>query len=145
MFMASKNGQRLGFLQDLILLAAAVSACIFRISCILDTFQKPLILAFVAQTHRFQNVSIYYLVRYALSRMEPEEDKKRKAGAAAVLQKLDERERIKDLASGDLGAPQRSRKEDLVLNQYEQVIASEVIAPEDIPVSFDGTLWKTNT
>ena len=71
--------------------------------------------------------------------MEPEEDKKRKAGAAAVLQKLDERERIKELASGgDTGPARRSRKEDLVLNQYEQIIAGEVIAPEDIPISFDG-------
>jgi len=85
-----------------------------------------------------QNISVYYLVRYAMSRMEPEEDKKRKAGAAAVLQKLDDRERLKRLANGEAEPARRSRKEDLVLNQYEQVIASEVIAPEDISVSFDG-------
>lgn len=70
--------------------------------------------------------------------MEPEEDKKRKAGAAAVLQKLDDRERLKRLANGEVEPARRSRKEDLVLNQYEQVIASEVIAPEDIALSFDG-------
>lgn len=74
--------------------------------------------------------------------MEPEEDKKRKAGAAAVLQKLDERERMKELVAGDDGLMRRSRKEDLVLNQYEQIIASEVIAPEDIPVSFEGTTTR---
>lgn len=34
----------------------------------------------------------------------------------------------------------RLRKEDLALNQYEQAIAMEVVAPEDIPVSFEGTL-----
>ena len=70
--------------------------------------------------------------------MEPEEDRKRKAGAAAVLQKLDERERIKKLADGEGAVPRRSRKEDLTLNQYEQIIASEVIAPEDISVTFEG-------
>ena len=73
-----------------------------------------------------------------MSRMEPEEDKKRKAGATAVLQQLDERERRKRLADGEVEPHRRSRKEDLVLNQYEQIIASEVIAPEDISVSFDG-------
>lgn len=30
------------------------------------------------------------------------------------------------------------RKEEFVLNQYEQTIASEVVAPEDIAVSFEG-------
>ncbi|MCJ1284578.1 hypothetical protein MMC26_003911 [Xylographa opegraphella] len=102
--MASRN--KLGLVQDLVLLAAA-------------------------------NISVYYLVRYVLSRMEPEEDKKRKAGAAAVLQRLDERERIKELADGEAGVPRRSRKEDLTLNQYEQIIATEVIAPEDISVTFE--------
>ena len=72
--------------------------------------------------------------------MEPEEDKKRKASAAAVLQRLDERERIKELADGDGGIPRRSRKEDLALNQYEQIIATEVIAPEDISVTFEGMI-----
>ncbi|MCJ1479446.1 hypothetical protein MMC13_008132 [Lambiella insularis] len=83
------------------------------------------------------NISVYYLIRYVLSRMEPEEDKKRKAGATAVLQRLDERERMKELVGGEHGPQRRPRKEDLVLNQYEQIIASEVIAPEDIPVTFE--------
>lgn len=34
--------------------------------------------------------------------------------------------------------PRGTRKEDLVLNQYENLIAMEVVAPEDIPVGFDG-------
>ena len=33
----------------------------------------------------------------------------------------------------------RPRKEHLVLNQYEQRVAMDVVAPEDIPVKFDGT------
>ena len=38
----------------------------------------------------------------------------------------------------EVNAPRQARKEDLVLNQYEQTIASEVIAPEDIALKFDG-------
>jgi hypothetical protein len=34
------------------------------------------------------------------------------------------------------------RKEDLVLNQYENQIAMEVVAPEDIPVGFEGKSTK---
>ena len=54
------------------------------------------------------------------------------------MQRLDKRERDKNSSSTEDGTPHRSRKEDLVLNQYEQAIAAEVIAPEDIPVRFDG-------
>ena len=37
---------------------------------------------------------------------------------------------------GRLG--RRQRKEDLVLNQYEQMVALDVVAPEDIPTRFEG-------
>ena len=77
-------------------------------------------------------------MRYALSRLEPEDEKTRKAAAAAVMQRLDKRERDNNGPITGDGTPHRSRKEDLVLNQYEQVIAAEVVAPEDIPVRFDG-------
>ena len=86
------------------------------------------------------------MVRYGLSRLdlEPDDSKRRKAAAAAVLQRIDRREREKDNGddgSTDFGeAPRRSRKENLVLNQYEQTIASEVVAPEDIAVSFNGRI-----
>ncbi|MCJ1253769.1 hypothetical protein MMC24_001582 [Lignoscripta atroalba] len=109
--MSSTAGRKLGLLQDLILIAAA-------------------------------NVSVYYLVRYALSRLDPEGDKKeqaiRKSAAAAVLRRLDSRPdgEGEDTKNED-GRSRRPRKEDLVLNQYEQMIAMEVVAPEDIPVTFD--------
>ena len=32
--------------------------------------------------------------------------------------------------------------EDLVLNEYENMVALEVVAPEDIPVGFAGESWK---
>ena len=74
--------------------------------------------------------------------LEPEDTKRRKAAAAAVLQRIDERERKREKADDDSteygDGARRPRKEDLVLNQYEQTIASEVVAPEDIAVKFDG-------
>ncbi|SLM40782.1 membrane-spanning [Lasallia pustulata] len=106
--MSTSSGRKLGFLQDLILIAAA-------------------------------NVSVYYLVRYAMARLEPEDKKEqahRKSAAAAVLRRLDGPEIDGEHKIGD-ASNHRTRKEDLELNQYEQMIAMEVVAPEDIPVSFD--------
>ena len=60
----------------------------------------------------------------------------RKTAAAAVLRRLDPREEDeKDIANDRW--PRRSRKEDLVLNQYEAMIAMDVVAPDDIPVAFE--------
>ena len=88
-----------------------------------------------------QNVSIYYLIRYALARLEPESEKKeqaqRKSAAAAVLRRLDRSNEEGDEAERDEHRS-RPRKEDIALNQYEQMIAMEVVAPEDIPVTFNG-------
>ena len=57
------------------------------------------------------------------------------------MQRLDRRDREKekeDPLALDDSRPRRTHKEDLVLNQYEQIIAGEVIAPEDIAVTFEG-------
>ncbi|KAI9847048.1 MAG: hypothetical protein M1838_001060 [Thelocarpon superellum] len=105
--MSTGSGRKLKLIQDLILIAAA-------------------------------QVSAYYLVRYVLARMDPEAERKEEARkkSAAVLRRLD--------AGGLTGEKQRDvddgarpRKEDLVLNQYEQAIAMEVVPPEDIPVTFE--------
>jgi hypothetical protein len=40
------------------------------------------------------------------------------------------------------GNASRTRKEELVLDQYENQIAMEVVAPEDIPVGFDGMYYS---
>lgn len=84
-------------------------------------------------------MSVFYLVRYALSRLEVEDKDQatRKSAAAAVLRRLDLRNADEDTKSENDGN-RRSRKEDLVLNQYEQMVAMDVVAPEDIPVSFEG-------
>ena len=83
--------------------------------------------------------SLYYVVRYTLNRLDLENDKEsvaRKAAAAAVLRRLDPQEAD---PNGENGRPRRSKKESLVLNQYEQMVAMDVVAPEDIPVTFDGS------
>ena len=78
------------------------------------------------------------MVRYALNRLDLDNDKEtlaRKSAAAAVLRRLDPHEAE---PNGEDGRQRRSRKEDLVLNQYEQMVAMDVVAPEDIPVTFEG-------
>ena len=108
--MSSPPGRRLGLLQDLVLIAAA-------------------------------NVSIFYIIRYALSRLEnhgeKEEQVSRQSAAAAVLRRLDRSPEDEDSRGTD-GRIARTHREDLVLNQYEQMIAMDVVAPEDIPVAFNG-------
>lgn len=96
-----------------------------------------------------QQVSTYYLVRYFISRLDPDrkENDEARQKSAAVLRRLDD-SRLLD--SGKQGEdegdekegrrrqrPRRPRKEDLELNRYEQIIAMEVVAPEDIPVTFE--------
>lgn len=92
----------------------------------------------------------YWVVQYGLSKIDMDngaaDAKKRKATAAAVMQRIDQRERRVRAENDDFEetihesnqALLGPRKEDLVLNQYEQTIASEVVAPEDIAVGFEG-------
>lgn len=86
-----------------------------------------------------KSVSAYYVVHSILSRLEQGEDDEkssRKAAATAIMRRLDNNQDAK----GSSGSSRRFRKEDLTLNQYEQRIALDVVAPEDIPVKFDGKL-----
>ncbi|KAL8693038.1 MAG: hypothetical protein Q9218_002054 [Villophora microphyllina] len=82
--------------------------------------------------------SLYLVVRYGLSQLNaPDQEQiNRKAAAAAVLRKLDRRPSDED-EHKQHSKPRRHRKEDITLNQYEQIIAMDVVAPEDIPVTFE--------
>jgi hypothetical protein len=78
-----------------------------------------------------------------MARMDPEAEKKQaaKEKSAAVLRRLDAsgiRDKDEDVVDG---AP-RTKREDLVLTQYEQSIAMEVVHPDEIDVSFNGELTK---
>lgn len=66
---------------------------------------------------------------------DPDWDQKEQARlkSAAILRRLDTPEKRDDETGSE---SKRSRKEDLKLTQYEQAIATDVVAPEDIPVSF---------
>ncbi|KAF4212438.1 hypothetical protein CNMCM8980_002764 [Aspergillus fumigatiaffinis] len=88
------------------------------------------------------SASAYFLIRYLLSRLDfdPESQKKeeQRRKSAAILRKLDGGEES-DGDSPRRGAKKarRERRGDLVLNQYEQAIAMDVVAPDDIHVSFE--------
>lgn len=74
-----------------------------------------------------------------MSRIESAGDKEEirsKNAAAAVLRRLDTTKHDEESRSDE--GRNRRRKEDLVLNEYERVVALGVIAPEDIPVKFEG-------
>ena len=81
-------------------------------------------------------------MRYYLSKVDFDPDAKKieesRQKSAAILRRLD----------AEAGSPQehvhdaletrpRPRKEDLTLTRYEQTVALDLVAPSDIPVSFD--------
>lgn len=89
---------------------------------------------------------MYYVAKSLISNLpnqDPEKEQHEQARVKAVanLRRLD-RSRDDDDSEAQSGKDdihsRRARKEDLVLDQYESQIAMEVVAPEDIPVGFDG-------
>jgi ATP-dependent Clp protease ATP-binding subunit ClpA len=74
---------------------------------------------------------------------EKEQHEQARVRAAANLRRID-RLRNDSESDGDESergrdSARRPRKEDLELDQYENQIAMELVAPEDIPVGFEGT------
>ncbi|KAL1842619.1 hypothetical protein VTJ49DRAFT_4667 [Mycothermus thermophilus] len=94
-------------------------------------------------------ISLYFIFReivapYIAKLVDPDREKHEQARlkAKANLQRI----RRRRLESGDDGGfggddegsdGSRPRVDDLVLNEYENQVALEVVAPEDIPVGFD--------
>ncbi|KAJ5465212.1 uncharacterized protein N7458_000898 [Penicillium daleae] len=89
------------------------------------------------------SASAYFLIRYLLSRLDfdPESQKKeeQRQKSAAILRRLDGGDESDDGMNrgGSTKKGSRQRKGDLTLNQYEQAVAMDVVAPEDINVSFE--------
>ncbi|EEH45001.1 uncharacterized protein PADG_08659 [Paracoccidioides brasiliensis Pb18] len=87
------------------------------------------------------SLSTYFVVRFLLSKVEfdPESQKHEEAKrrSAAILRRLNTPKDSDDESQSRRGRPRRQKKEDLVLSHYEQAIAMDVVAPEDIPVSFN--------
>ena len=69
-----------------------------------------------------------------MRRFDPEADQKEenRKRSSAILRRLDN-------ADADAGTKRDVKRADLALSPYEQTIAMEVVAPEDIHVSFEGT------
>ncbi|KAI5295026.1 hypothetical protein KEM52_002572 [Ascosphaera acerosa] len=86
--------------------------------------------------------STYFLVRYLLAKidLDPESKKQEEARrkSQAILRRLDVGgSNEEDDDDGTAAGKAASRRETLVLTPYEQTIAMDVVAPDDIPVSFD--------
>src|SRR5256884_1313791 len=81
---------------------------------------------------------MYLLLRYMISKInfDPDAEQKEQARlkSAAILRRLDEPQNITTETHKE---HKRPTKEDLVLTQYQQAIAQDLVAPEDIPVSFE--------
>jgi hypothetical protein len=97
----------------------------------------------------FQTGTAYFLTKSILSNLQstladPEKEKHEQARikAKANLQRLQRGREHDDGNDGDLGSDERRgpRIEDLQLDEYENLVAMEVVAPEDIAVGFDGRL-----
>jgi SpoVK/Ycf46/Vps4 family AAA+-type ATPase len=80
----------------------------------------------------------YYIIRYVLAQLnldpEAEQKEQNRLQSAAILRRLDDPKNTRLSTSSD---PRQTRKEDLHLSQYEEVILQELVFPEDIPVSFE--------
>lgn len=80
-------------------------------------------------------------MRFLLSRLELDPESKKneeaKRKSAAILRRLDRADDSDDSSSSRKARSRKQRKEELTLTQYEQAIAMDVVAPEDIPVTFE--------
>ncbi|KAF3387353.1 Protein MSP1 [Penicillium rolfsii] len=87
------------------------------------------------------SASAYFLIRYLLSRLDfdPESQKKeeQRQKSAAILRRLDGGDESDEGNRGSAKKGRRQRRGELTLNQYEQAVAMDVVAPEDINVSFE--------
>lgn len=104
--------------------------------------------AFTRTNPSAQPLIAYFVIRNLLARLDPDAQQKEEARAksAAATRKLDailtskRRKSYGEYDSEDDDEDSRNRRprmQELVLNSYEQTIAMEVVAPEEIPVTFD--------
>ena len=98
-----------------------------------------------------QGVSIYVATKTALSYLpfftdpEREQHEQARIKALANLRRLGSNQDDSNSEDEtDDRTTRRPRVEDLALDQYESQIAMEVVAPEDIPVGFEGMAAMPN-
>lgn len=84
-----------------------------------------------------------YVIRQVISSVisDPEREKHEQASSRAKAH-LERLQREKDRRRGDAGAgddqDRTPRVEELSLNQYENIVAMDMVAPQDIHVDFEG-------
>lgn len=73
---------------------------------------------------------------------DPDKEKHEQARrqAKAHLERLNQQRALDQAADDESGTRRGPRIEDLVLNEYENLIALEMVAPQDIHVGFDGEI-----
>jgi hypothetical protein len=90
---------------------------------------------------------MYYIAKSVVASLplgtdsEKEQHDQARIKANANLRRLDKSRRGEDSEDDSAGYTDGSkarRKEEFDLDQYESQIAMELVAPEDIPVGFDG-------
>lgn len=100
----------------------------------------------MTNTHSTKAFVSYYIVKNLLSSFastlaDPEKEKHEQARlkAQANLARLRRgKENVEGAEGADAGSSRRGpRVEEIPLNEYESMVALEVVAPEDIPVGFD--------
>ncbi|KAF2705668.1 AAA-domain-containing protein [Pleomassaria siparia CBS 279.74] len=85
----------------------------------------------------------YFLIKSILSRLDPDAQQKEEAKKTAAIATrklgavLANKQRREYDSDDEHDRSYRLRMEDLDLTPYEQTIAMEVVAPEDIPISFE--------
>lgn len=84
-----------------------------------------------------------YVIRQVISNViaDPEREKHEQASlrAKAHLERLQrEKDRRRSGDGSDDTAQRGPRVEDLTLNQYENIVAMDMVAPQDIHVGFNG-------
>ncbi|KAF2141430.1 uncharacterized protein K452DRAFT_288127 [Aplosporella prunicola CBS 121167] len=87
-------------------------------------------------------VLMYFVVRNLLTRLDPdaaqkEEARQKSVAAKKKLSGILARQEDEDEDDEQNSIRQRLHREELVLTPYEQTIAMEVVAPEEIPITFE--------
>jgi hypothetical protein len=143
---SNKKSSLTGYLPDILMAAAAVRPQLHYPP--LHSYYHSLEYSLI---NTLQPLIAYFVIRSLLTRLDPEHQQKEeaRAKASAATRKLDAILTSKRRNKGDYdeydsedeetdSRRERPRIQDLNLNTYEQTIAMEVVAPEEIPVSFEG-------
>lgn len=124
------------YIWDVLLVLGTVGYLInsgYRSSCITNTIGQ-------AGAAWFLTRNLISTLQGTLADPDKEKHEQARLRAKANLQRLQKSKKLEEGNEEDTDNSARNgpRIENLVLNEYENLVALEVVAPEDIPVGFDG-------